>query len=198
LSNPVFQGDPGRCAAFIIIAFTLAGLAQTWWFKSPLSARWAVPLDGGRTLRGRRWFGPNKTWKGFVVMVPAAASIFALLGSVAGALPAMGAGLWQLSPMGWAGLGSAAGFGFMAAELPNSFIKRQLGVEAGEAPQGRTTRWIAFLGDRLDSIIGMLVAITLAVPTPWQVWILVLSIGPGVHWLFSVVLYALGVKARPA
>ena len=46
------------------------GSAQTWWFKSPRSARFALPLDGGRTFRGRRLFGSNKTWKGFVVMVP--------------------------------------------------------------------------------------------------------------------------------
>ena len=44
----------------------------------------------------------------------------------------------------------------------------------------------------------MLIVVTLCVPTPWEVWALVLLIGPGIHWLFSVALYWLGVKARPA
>jgi hypothetical protein len=30
------------------------------------------------------------------------------------------------------GLGVCAGFGFMAGELPNSFVKRQLGIRPGE------------------------------------------------------------------
>ena len=36
--------DPVRGAAFVILAFTLAGVAQTWWFKSPRSPD-AEPLE---------------------------------------------------------------------------------------------------------------------------------------------------------
>lgn len=193
-----YSVDALPCALFIIVAFTLAGVAQTWWFKSARSARWAIPLDGGRTLRGRRLFGPNKTLKGFVVMVPAATLTFAVLGPLAQALPSVGRGLWPLTPLGWAGLGFVAGSAFMAAELPNSLIKRQLGIGAGEAPSHAGARGLAFLVDRVDSILGMLLAISLAVPTPWAVWAFVLLIGPFIHWLFSVVLHALGLKARPA
>jgi len=35
-------------------------------------------------------------------------------------------------------------------------------------------------------------------PLRWQAWLLVLGFGPLIHWLFSVALYVLKVKARPA
>lgn len=197
MSDPLAL-DPIRCAVFLIVAFTLAGVAQTAWFKSASSARFAGPIDGGRTFRGRRLFGPNKTWKGFVVMVPAATIVFFALGSFANVVPAISAGLWQLTSGAWALLGFIAAMGFMLAELPNSFIKRQLGVDAGGAPAGALTRKLSFVVDRLDSILGMLLAVTLTVPTSWQVWAFVLLIGPVIHWCFSVALYWLGVKARPA
>jgi len=44
----------------------------------------------------------------------------------------------------------------------------------------------------------MLVAVSLVVPTPWMTWVYVIVIGPTVHWSFSVLLYHIGVKARPA
>ncbi len=189
--------DPVRCALFLTLSFTLAGIAQTWWFKSPRSARFAIPLDRGHTFRGRPIFGANKTWKGFVVMVPATAAAFLAVGTLARALPA-GKGLWPLSPAGYALLGTLAATGFMAGELPNSFIKRQLGIAPGGAPSHRGARCLSFAADRLDSVLGMLLALCLTVPTPWRVWGLVAAIGPVIHWLFNVVLFRLGVKARPA
>lgn len=189
--------NPVRCALFLILAFILAGVAQTWWFKSPRSARFAIPLDRGHTFRGRPIFGANKTWKGFVVMVPATVLAFFVLGTLARALP-IGKGLWPLSPGGYALLGAVASIGFMAGELPNSFIKRQLAIAPGGAPRARGARYFAFAVDRLDSVLGMLIALSLAVPTMWQVWVLVLCLGPAIHWLFNVALFFLGVKERPA
>ena len=189
---------PVPCAVFVTLAFILAGVAQTWWFKSPRSARFAIPLDGGRTFRGRPLLGPNKTWKGFVVMVPATAFAFLALALLAPAVPALDRGLWPLSPPGFALLGIIAATGFMVGELPNSLIKRQLGIAAGGAPRGRGVRGLAFVMDRLDSLLGMLAAISLVVPTGWKLWALVLGVGPAIHWLFSVALYLLGVKSRAA
>jgi hypothetical protein len=86
----------------------------------------------------------------------------------------------------------------MVGELPNSFVKRRLAIPSGGAPRGSIARWVGFAVDRLDSIVGMLLAVSLAVPLRWEAWVLVMSVGPAIHWLFSVALYVLGVKARPA
>jgi CDP-2,3-bis-(O-geranylgeranyl)-sn-glycerol synthase len=190
--------DALSCALFLIAAFTLAGVCHSAWLTMPGSHPFAVPLDGGRTLRGRRLFGDNKTLRGFMVMVPATGVAFALLASLISVLPAGMNGLWPLSPVGYALLGSWAALGFMAGELPNSFIKRQLDIPPGAAAPGRFTRPLFFVVDRLDSILGLMLALIVAVPVPWRTWLFVALIGPALHGLFSVALFRLGVKARAA
>jgi CDP-2,3-bis-(O-geranylgeranyl)-sn-glycerol synthase len=188
--------DPAACALFLVSAFVLAGLAQTAWFRAPVSRRVAIPLDAGLTLRGRRVFGEHKTLRGFVVMVPASAAAFALLSATAASPES--AGLWALTPLHYAGLGAWAALGFMAGELPNSFVKRQLDIAPGAASGSKTGRFVQFAGDRLDSAIGMLAAISLVVSIPPLTWAIVLSVGPILHWAFSLMLFLLGLKARPA
>ena len=57
---------------------------------------------------------------------------------------------------------------------------------------------VQFLIDRIDSGVGMLLAVSLVAPTPPMTWLLVLVIGPTFHWVFSVVMFYLGLKTRPA
>jgi hypothetical protein len=191
--------DPLACALFLTVAFVLAGLAHSAWLRMPTSRRLLVPLDGGARFRGKRVFGENKTVRGFVVMVPAAATMFALLHLLLWrAAPSFAADLWRLDMAGYAALGAWAGLGFMLGELPNSFVKRQFDVTPGMAPPGKLGAAVTFIVDRVDSIVGMLIAISLVAPTPWMTWAYVLLIGPGIHLAFSVLLHRIGVKARPA
>lgn len=188
--------DPFVCALFIVGALSVAGFMHSAWLRAPVSRRLMMPLDGGRTLRGRRIFGDNKTVRGFVVMVPGAALAFWALSQIvlAAGLPAEA--LWPLSAGGFVVLGAWAGLGFMLGELPNSFVKRQLGVAPGDAPRSAPMRLVSFVVDRVDSILGMLTAVSIAAPTPWLTWVWVLLIGPVVHLGFSTLLFRLGVKAR--
>ena len=190
--------DPLHCALFLILAFVLAGILHSLWLHNRLSQALAIPLDGGRMFRGRPILGENKTLRGFV-MVPAAALAFAAVGAIIslpqGAPPVT---LWQLTPTGYAALGALAGFGFMAGELPNSFFKRQFGILPGQAPASGLTKAICFTIDRIDSIVGMLAAVTMTVHTPWATWLWVLILGPSIHLLFSWWLFRMGVKRRAA
>ena len=186
--------DATLLALFLLGAFSLAGTCQTFWLASPLSRPFDVPLDGGRTWRGRRLFGDNKTFRGFVVMVPATALSFALL---AAAWPHSAADhLWTLSAAEYGGLGAWAGFGFMAGELPNSFLKRQLGVAPGATAAGRIGGPLLALVDRCDSVVGAMLFLSLIVPVPITTWALVALIGPALHGCFSVAVFLLGGKAR--
>lgn len=159
-----------------------------------------MPIDGGRSWRGRRIFGDNKTWRGFAVMVPATGLAFLLVSQVVerffGGVEA--AGLWRLESWQYLLLGLWTGFFFMACELPNSFLKRQLGVAPGGTPARPWAKVLTFVFDRFDSLIGLLGSAAVFVATPWQLWVILLVGGSFVHWLFSVLLYAFGVKKRPA
>ena len=116
-----------------------------------------LPLDAGRTFRGRRLFGDNKTWRGAIVTIGSTTV-------AAWALAALGACCWPLPtlvpfaaahPVAW---GLLLGTGYIVGELPNSFAKRQLGIAPGAAGHGLAGRafWVA---DQLDSLIGMLLFI---------------------------------------
>jgi hypothetical protein len=192
----VTRVDPFAAAVFLLAAFTLAGFAQTAWFAAPVSRTLAIPLDGGLRVRGRRVFGDNKTIRGFVVMVPAVAATFALLATIAeGAAQTW---LWPISPASYALLGAWAGFGFMAGELPNSFLKRQLDLPPGFGARRRLLQAAQFLADRFDSAVGMLAALSLAVEVPWLTWVYVMLIGAPIHSSFSLLLFRLGLKRRAA
>jgi hypothetical protein len=186
------------CAVFIVATMSLAGIAHALWLRSDVSRRLHAPIDFRRTFRGRRILGPNKMWRGFVVMPPACAIAFWLAGSLRPGFPAwLASGMWELAPMQYAVLGLACGLAFMLAELPNSFIKRQLDVAPGMAPREPGLAAVFFLLDRLDSVLGVLIVLTVLMPVSAETWAWVLLFGPGMHWLFSVWLYRLKIKARP-
>lgn len=181
------------CAGLLIGGFVVGGACQSAWFAHPMSRRFTWPLDGGRTFRGRRIFGDNKTARGFFVIVPATSLAMAGFGTVA---QRANVGVWPLSMPRLLLLGAASAFGLMLGELPNSFVKRQLDISPGCPPKHRLGRVISVAADRLDSVLGALLGAALVVDMSWvtAAWCFVL--GPPVHALFSALLYVLGVKKR--
>ena len=200
---PGASPNPWLCALSIALAFIVAGALQATWLYSKTARRFGKPLDGGRTIRGQRIFGDNKTWRGFVVMIPATGLAFLLMAWILRQLHGTGVsgavdGLWQIEWWQYGLLGCWAGFGFMLAELPNSFLKRQLKVNPGETPQQPWARTICFVLDQIDSVVGALLAISMFVAVPVMTWMILLLAGAVIHWLFNVVLFLVGAKKRAA
>ncbi|MBK5297959.1 MAG: CDP-archaeol synthase [Vicinamibacteria bacterium] len=187
--------DPAACAVLLTLSFVLAGACQAVWLASPRSWRFSWPLDGHRTLGGRRLLGANKTARGFLVMVPATSVAFMAVGEW---LTFGGRGVWAYGPVGYGVLGLVAGLGFMAGELPNSLLKRQLDIAPGTSARGAIAGPVFFVLDRVDSLVGMLVALGAVVPVPSLTVVYVLVVGPLLHGLFSVITFRLGGKARAA
>jgi hypothetical protein len=125
-------------------------------------------------------------------------AFWALAAGLAALWPSALADLWPLPPAGYFLLGCWTGLGFMLGELPNSFIKRQAGISPGMHPKSAAGRAVSFIVDRIDSVLGALIALCLVVKVPWLTWIGILLAGPLVHWLFNVLLVVVGVKARAA
>ena len=190
--------DPLACALVIIAAMSLAGLVHGCWMRSRYCALFRIPVDAGLTWRGARVFGDHKTLAGFMAIVPAAGAAFALVGAMRETAIWLDAGLWQLAPAQLFALGCWAGFWFMAGELPNSFLKRRMGLAPGAVPRRGPSRLVCLALDRLDSILALLVALSVVVPMHWTTWIWVLALGPAVHLGFSTLLFLTGVKARAA
>lgn len=193
----VHAPEPVAAALFLVIAMSVAGGVHVLWLRSAAARRLTQPVDAGLTLRGRRIFGDNKMLRGFVAMPIAGAAIFALLGVCRASAPAwLASGMWPMSATQYAVLGFTCGLAFMAAELPNSFLKRQLDVAPGMPPAHPVLRVLFLVVDRFDSVLGVLIAASLLVPMPAATWLWVLVLGPGVHAVFSAILHRVGIKAR--
>jgi len=134
----------------------LAGILNMAWVKTPWLRRLARPIDGGLTLPdGQRVFGDNKTWKGLLGMVVLGALAGLLLGLLERGTAAEGLNLFyreHADTNAWSTLvGALLGLGYTLAELPNSFVKRRLGISPGRPPEGaakgrsssatKPTRW---------------------------------------------------------
>jgi hypothetical protein len=176
---------------------SLSGAAHVVWLRSDLARAMSWPVDGGLKFRGKRLFGDNKRVCGFLVLPPASALSFAMLSVVTNQLPAAwSAALWKLDVWQYALLGLICGFAFMLAELPNSFLKRQLDIPPGGTSRSPVLRTTTLVLDRVDSVLGALIALSLCVSVALTTWLWVLVLGAVLHAAFSAALYGLGLKAR--
>lgn len=149
------------------------------------------PVDHGGTFRGRRIFGDNKTYRGIVAVAAGAALAF-LAQSIFPVLQP--AALRPLSPVSVGVFGCAFGAAAMLSELPNSFLKRRLGIAPGEAPRGGV-RPIFYVVDQIDFLAGTwIVAAFVLKPTipliAWSAAYVFLM-----HQVITAIGYALGMRA---
>jgi CDP-2,3-bis-(O-geranylgeranyl)-sn-glycerol synthase len=151
------------------------------------------PLDGGRTFRGRRLLGDNKTWRGALVMVcgPLLATlVLSRWPAWWDALPA------EVRDAGPALVGVLVGLGVVLGELPNSFLKRQIGIAPGT--QRRSTAGLALtVLDQVDFVpaVALLLLPVWAMPL-WQLALALLVVG-ALHVLVNVLGYAIGARTAP-
>jgi hypothetical protein len=145
-------------AAWLTAPILIAGLAHVAVITLDLAPGLAWPIDGGRRWRGRPMLGSNKTWRGFVVMPAATAITIAAQQALAARSPRLAAiaPLARRAPPAWI-VGAICGAAYVVAELPNSFVKRRLGIAPGTS--ARRARVAQYVVDQLDSVVGCAVAI---------------------------------------
>jgi hypothetical protein len=152
------------------------------------------PIDAGVTLRGRRLFGDNKTYRGVVAVALGTAAGVGLQVLLHRAGVARGVELLTYANPWVIGVGAALGAAAMLAELPNSALKRQLRIAPGEAGRGFAGAAFFFL-DQVDMLVGVWVVLGIAVgATPWRVvWSIVFLFIA--HQILTVVGYQLGMRS---
>jgi hypothetical protein len=116
-------------ARWVFLPVLGAPLAHAPVLRFDLLPRLAQPIDGGRTVRSRRVFGANKTWRGAGVMFVGVLGATIALQRVRWYRDRLPAELQDVSSMV---TGSLLGASVVLGELPNSFVKRQLDIAPGE------------------------------------------------------------------
>jgi CDP-2,3-bis-(O-geranylgeranyl)-sn-glycerol synthase len=151
------------------------------------------PLDGGRSWRGARLFGDNKTVRGALCMVAGC-----LLATVAlSAWPWWWDGLPDdLRDAGPVVVGLLVGVGIVIGELPNSFLKRRLGVAPGTQRGGATGLALSAL-DQFDLVLGVWVALLPVWMMPAGTLAVALVAVTAVHLVLNVVGHRIGARAAP-
>jgi hypothetical protein len=152
------------------------------------------PIDAGRSWRGRRLFGHSKTWRGPLLVAAGSAGIWWLQQRVLHSIPAFAAleGVdYDTLPGAW--FGALAGFAAELGELPNSFVKRRLGIGPGETARGPLAV-LFYLWDQLDVVIAYQAVMACVVPPSGLGLATVLVLGTTIHPLLTLIGYALRMR----
>lgn len=140
----------------------------------------------------QRWFGQNKTWRGFFIM-PLATWPGVILAQKLETLFDLNTPLLT-NHSAWL-LGLLLGFGYCLAELPNSYMKRRLGIKEGQTSD--RYKWFFVVLDQADSAIGCLLAYRILLPISWFTMVLTIVFGTVIHLLINVSLYKAGIRKNP-
>ena len=186
---------------FLIAILVCAGATNMAFVKAPLLRVLSRPMDGGILLRdGKRLFGDNKTWKGFVGMVAATSFWLAVAGWLATNVP----GIHGLSlipfeelelPFNAWFLGAFWGLVYVLAELPNSFLKRRIDIPPGRNATG--LKGLFFLVfDQADSVIGCALVLFLFSSITWLDGAVLVLLGSFVHYITNLGLYVVRLKEQ--
>lgn len=155
--------------------------------RVPILNRWKTPLDFGRSWRGKRLFGTNKTWRGLVFGTLVGALTASLM---YGIYPEFASQLnFTSNPLAqMVSLGGLLGAGALIGDAIESMIKRQLGVSPGES-------WFPF--DQVDYIFGGIILSSLVFTLQPLQNLTILAVYFGLHIITSYLGFLIGLKDKP-
>ncbi|MCP4131573.1 MAG: CDP-archaeol synthase [bacterium] len=133
-------------------------------------------------------FGENKTIRGFILMplfsIPGAFLTYKLLEGSILTIP--------IETIHFAIFGAIIGITYVIFELPNSFLKRRMGIAPGEE-SNKFRAFFVFL-DQMDSTIGGAVVAIAVFQAPVLTGISILIVGPVLALCIKKLLYMLRLK----
>jgi len=151
------------------------------------------PLDFGWAPGGKRLFGDNKTWRGAIFMTSGVV--------LAAALLSLWPWYWHKLPQGiqdagpWV-YGLLLGLGVVLGELPNSFVKRRLGIQPGTQRRGGLGLAISIF-DQADFVLVCWVLLLPVWTMSVSEAVIVFVVVAAVHMGINVVGYGIGARASP-
>lgn len=176
----------------------LSGILNMVFTKTGFYQRHRTPIDRGRCLRdGRRILGDNKTWAGFFAMIAfctAIQPVFGLFLRRTG-LEAHNE-LYRIHTNRFAYnllIGFLFGLAYMLLELPNSFVKRRLGIEPGKTRRSGIGA-VFFVIDQIDSLIGVMAVIYAFSGISFGKYLGYIALGGVTHIGINLVLYKIRIR----
>lgn len=183
---------------FTMTPLILSGAANMLFTKTNLYKMHKHPIDNGRLMwDNRRLFGDNKTWIGFFSMI-----FFCTLFQLGFGIFCNAASLnahcdvysvYENSPSLNLLFGFLTGLIYMVSELPNSFIKRRVGIKEGKTAKG-LKGLVFFAVDQVDSLIGVMLLLYFFSDISMAKYFLYVILGAATHIVINIVLYLIKVR----
>ncbi|MBU3113398.1 CDP-archaeol synthase [Clostridium lacusfryxellense] len=177
-----------------LIPVIFAGILNMVWVKLPYMSLWTRPMDNNKCFYdGKRIFGDNKTWKGFIGMI-----VFAIVSTIIWGL--ICANLQYLNDHNYlyrnydnslsynVFIGFLLGLAYALLELPNSFLKRRINIIPGKTSEGIKSIFFVLL-DQADSIFGCVLVICLVYKMSIKFYLAYVLLGALTHIVINMLLY---------
>ena len=173
-----------------ILAPIFAGITNMIFCRSKILKSLQKPIDGGKNI-----FGDNKTYKGFLGYI-----IFNIIYQVIFGMIIPVNILYVYMENNIINniiIGFSFGFAYAICELPNSYIKRKVGIEPGKRTTG-IKKYIFFIFDQIDSIIGLTIVVTIVSKLNAILIFEYIVLGALIHIIINVILYQLKLRKNIA
>lgn len=176
----------------------IAGIMNSVWCKSKCLKKIQIPMDGGKNfVDGKRIFGENKTWKGFLGYIVFNMICMILCGILCNVTQIEEYNMFynklDNNVINNLLIGFLLGLAYGLFELPNSFLKRRLGIVPGKSISGIAKAFFVFL-DQADSVFGCALVVCLFTPMTVGLYFAYVVVGAVTHIIINMLLYALRLR----
>lgn len=177
---------------WIILPVVAAGIMHVVVLKLRLLPSLATPIDRGAHWRGRPIFGQNKTLRGFLLM-PVLTGCFTSLQSLVERRASASSPMGSPTPHPWMA-GSLVGLAYCVGVLPNSFVKRRLGVRPGYV--ATNFKSLQYIVDQTDSVLSCLLVLRRIRRLGRREQAAGVLLGSVIHIGVDLLMYGIGIKRR--
>jgi CDP-diacylglycerol--serine O-phosphatidyltransferase len=183
--NTILSFQDLQYVFLLSVPLTVAGIIHMIAVKLDILSYLKKPIH-------QSWFGLNKTWRGFFVM-PLATLPGVYLALFLENMLDFQDQLFRSAPVLLVAL--VLGLAYCLAELPNSFIKRKLGIKEGQTSDHY--KWFFIILDQADSAIGCAIAYMIYLSVSLKIVIFTIIFGTLLHLLINRILYQLKLRKNP-
>ena len=183
---------------YILLPLILAGVSNMIFVKIKFLGFLKTPIDNNISLiDGKRLFGDNKTWKGFMGMIIFTAFWTSVLVFIFPDSLNFVFNSTEKNAVSVFALGAILALAYVLFELPNSYIKRRLSIAPGKSGKG-LLKYIFILVDQADSVIGCAIVLYFLYAISLSLTLQLILIGTLVHYIINVILFFVKLKSQPA
>lgn len=176
----------------------LGGILNMSFTKTTIYKKYKKPIDSNIVLKdGKRLLGDNKTWIGFFSMI-----VLCIITQVSCGLLSDMAGINYRNDLYLHNentiyfnvlIGALFGFAYMLFELPNSFIKRRIGIKEGTT-NTKGIGYLFFMMDQVDSLFGVILVLYFFSDISCGKYFGYILLGGLTHITVNFILYKLKVR----